>query len=89
MTVMDFGQSFPLDLHPWLPTSEILQPFTDVDDFAVKDRVPSVRFETHDSASMLFRRVDIGSRRLPDAGLALVHRIADLVVPRRLPGQSV
>jgi hypothetical protein len=27
--------------------------------FAVKDGVPSTRFETHDSASMLFRHVDI------------------------------
>jgi Protein of unknown function (DUF3047) len=27
--------------------------------FAVKDGVPSMRFETHDSASMLFRQVDI------------------------------
>ena len=27
--------------------------------FAVKDGVPSMRFETHDSASMLFRHVDI------------------------------
>jgi Protein of unknown function (DUF3047) len=27
--------------------------------FAVKDGVPSMRFETHDSASMLFRSVDI------------------------------
>ena len=26
--------------------------------FAVKDGVPSMRFETHDSASMLFRHVD-------------------------------
>src|SRR5438105_1049028 len=27
--------------------------------FAVKDGVPSMRFETHDSASMLFRQVDV------------------------------
>jgi hypothetical protein len=26
--------------------------------FALKDGVPSMRFETHDSASMLFRHVD-------------------------------
>ena len=27
--------------------------------FAVKDGIPSMRFETRDSASMLFRQVDI------------------------------
>jgi hypothetical protein len=39
--------------------------------FAVKDGVPSMRFETHDSASMLFRAVDIDLapiRSSPGAG---------------------
>jgi hypothetical protein len=31
--------------------------------FTVKDGVPSMRFETHDSASMLLRRVDIDASR--------------------------
>ena len=33
--------------------------------FAVKDGVPSMRFETHDSASMLFRQVDIDLAAYP------------------------
>ena len=33
--------------------------------FAVKDGVPSMRFETHDSASMLFRHVDIDLAAYP------------------------
>jgi hypothetical protein len=33
--------------------------------FAVKDEVPSMRFETRDSASMLFRAVDIGLAAYP------------------------
>jgi hypothetical protein len=32
---------------------------------AVKDGVPSMRFETHDSASMLFRHVDIDLAAYP------------------------
>jgi hypothetical protein len=33
--------------------------------FAVKDGVPSLRFETHDSASMLFRHVDFDLAAYP------------------------
>ena len=33
--------------------------------FAVKDGVPSMRLETHDSASMLFRHVDIDLAAYP------------------------
>ena len=33
--------------------------------FVVKDGVPSMRFETHDSASMLFRHVDIDLAAYP------------------------
>ena len=33
--------------------------------FAVKDGVPSMRFETHDSASMLFRQVDVDLAAYP------------------------
>ena len=33
--------------------------------FAVKDGVPSMRFETHNSASMLFRHVDIDLAAYP------------------------
>jgi len=33
--------------------------------FTVKDGVPSMRFETHDSASMLFRHVDIDLAAYP------------------------
>jgi hypothetical protein len=33
--------------------------------FAVKDGVPSIRFETYDSASMLFRSVDIDVAAYP------------------------
>jgi len=33
--------------------------------FAIKEGVPSMRFETHDSASMLFRSVDIGLAAYP------------------------
>jgi hypothetical protein len=57
---MDFGQTFPLDPLPsgwrhrkfWTRAPMMMS-------FAVKDGVPSMRFETHDSASMLFRHVDI------------------------------
>jgi Protein of unknown function (DUF3047) len=60
VTVMDFGQSFPLDPLPsgwrhrkfWTRSPMTMS-------FAVKDGVPSMRFETHDSASMLARSVDI------------------------------
>jgi hypothetical protein len=60
VTVMDFSQSFPLDPLPsgwrhrkfWTRAPMTMS-------FAVKDGVPGMRFETHDSASMLFRSVDI------------------------------
>jgi len=51
--------------------------------FAVKDGVPSMRFETHDSASMLFRSVDIdlvafyapvSDRDAPVRGMILVPK---------------
>jgi Protein of unknown function (DUF3047) len=66
VTVMDFGQSFPLDPFPsgwrhrkfWTRSPMIMS-------FAVKDGVPSMRFETHDSASMLFRHVDIDLAAYP------------------------
>ena len=45
--------------------------------FAIKDGVPSMRFETHDSASMLFRSVDIDLAAYPMARLALVYRVGD------------
>jgi hypothetical protein len=56
VTVMDFGRSFPLDPLPsgwrhrkfWTRSPMTMS-------FAVKDGVASMRFETHDSASMLFR----------------------------------
>ena len=64
VTVMDFGRSFPLDPLPsgwkhqkfWTRTPMTMA-------FTVKDGVPSMRFETHDSASMLLRRVDIDASR--------------------------
>ena len=60
ITVMDFVRSFPLDPLPsgwqhrkfWTRSPMSMA-------FAVKDGVPSMRFETHNSASMLFRHVDI------------------------------
>jgi hypothetical protein len=66
VTVMDFGQSFPLDPLPsgwrhrkfWTRAPMTMS-------FAVKDGVPSMRFETHDSASMLFRAVDIDLAAYP------------------------
>ena len=62
VTVMDFGRSFPFDPLPsgwrhrkfWTRSPMSMA-------FAVKDGVPSMRFETHDSASMLFHQVDIDS----------------------------
>ena len=60
VTVMDFGRSFPLDPLPSGWRNRKLwtrSPMTMA--FAVKDGVPSLRFETRDSASMLFRAVDI------------------------------
>jgi hypothetical protein len=59
VTVMDFGRSFPLDPLPsgWRHRKFWTRsPMTMA--FTVKDGVPSMRFETHDSASMLFRSVD-------------------------------
>jgi len=66
VTVMDFGRSFPLDPLPsgwkhrkfWTRTPMTMA-------FTVKDGVPSMRFETHDSASMLFRHVDIDLAAYP------------------------
>ena len=66
VTVMDFGQPFSLDPLPsgwqhrkfWTRSPMTMTP-------AVKDGVPSMRFETHDSASMLFRHVDIDLAAYP------------------------
>src|SRR5260370_21059789 len=65
-TVMDFGQRFPLDPLPygwrnrkfWTRSPMTMTP-------AVKDGVPRMRFETHDTASMLFRPVDIDLAAYP------------------------
>jgi hypothetical protein len=65
-TVMDFGRSFPLDPLPsgWRHRKFWTRlPMTMA--FTVKDGVPSMRFETHDSASMLFRHVDIDLAAYP------------------------
>ena len=66
VTVMDFGRTFPLDPLPsgwkhrkfWTRTPMTMA-------FTVKDGVPSMRFETHDSASMVFRHVDIDLAAYP------------------------
>jgi hypothetical protein len=66
VTVMDFGQPFPLDPLPsgWRHRKFWTRsPMTMA--FVVKDGVPSMRFETHDSASMLFRHVDIDLAAYP------------------------
>jgi hypothetical protein len=65
-TVMDFGWSFPLDPLPsgwrhrrfWTRSPMMMA-------FVVKDGVPSMRFETRDSASMLFRHVDVDLAAYP------------------------
>ena len=77
VTVMDFGRSFPLDPLPsgWRHRKFWARsPMTMV--FAVKGGVPSLRFETRDSASMLFRAVDIDLAAYPMLA-GPVHRIAD------------
>jgi hypothetical protein len=66
VTVMDFGQTFPLDTLPavwrhrkfWTRAPMTMS-------FAVKDGVRGMRFETHDSASMLFRQVEIDLAAYP------------------------
>ena len=66
VTVMDFSRSFPLDPLPsgwrhrkfWTRSPMTMS-------FTVKDGVPSMRFETHDGASMLFRSVDIDLATYP------------------------
>jgi hypothetical protein len=66
VTVMDFGRSFPLDPLPsgWRHRKFWTRsPMTMAS--AVKDGVPSLRFETRDSASMLFRAVDIDLAAYP------------------------
>jgi hypothetical protein len=66
VTVMDFDQSFPLDPLPsgWRHRKFWTRaPMTR--SFPVKDGVPSMRFETHNSASMLFRAVDIDLAAYP------------------------
>jgi len=51
--------------------------------FAVKDGVPSMRFETHDSASMLFHSVDIDVAAYPILAWRCNH-VASPVGTRRL-----
>ena len=66
VTVMNFGHSFPLDPLPsgWRHRKFWTRsPMTMA--FTIKDGVPSMRFETHDSASMLFRHVDIDLAAYP------------------------
>ena len=66
VTVMDFGRSFPLDPLPsgWKHQKFwTLTPMTMA--FTVKDGMPSMRFETYDSGSMLFRHVDIDLAAYP------------------------
>ena len=66
VTVMDFGRSFPLDPLPsgWRHRKFWTRsPMTMA--FTVKDGVPSMRFETHDSGSMLFRHVDLDLATYP------------------------
>ena len=66
VTVMDFARSLLLDPLPsgwqhrkfWTRSPMTMS-------FAVKDGVPSMRFETRDSASMLFRHVDIDLAAYP------------------------
>jgi hypothetical protein len=63
---MDFEQSFPLDPLPsgWRHRKFWTRsPMTMA--FAVKDGVPSMRFETRDTASMLFRAVDVDLAAYP------------------------
>jgi hypothetical protein len=83
VTVMDFGQSFPLDPLPsgwWHRKFWTRSPMTMA--FAVKEGVPSMRFETHDSVDVV-SACRYRPRRLPDAGMAVVHRIADPQSARR------
>src|SRR5262249_25915898 len=66
VTVMDFGRSFPFDPLPagWKHQKFwTRKPMTMA--VTVKDGVPSMRFETHDSGSMLFRHVDIDLATYP------------------------
>jgi hypothetical protein len=68
VTVMDFGQPFSVDPLPsgWQHRKFWTRsPMTMA--FAVKDGAPSMRFETHDSASMLFRHVDIDLAAYPSS----------------------
>jgi hypothetical protein len=63
---MDFGRSCPLGPLPsgWRHQKFWTRaPMTMA--FTVKDGMPSMRFETHDSASMLFRHVDIDLAAYP------------------------
>jgi hypothetical protein len=66
VTVMDFGQPFPLDpLPPGWKHRKFWTRSPMTMSFGVKDGVPGMRFETHDSASMLFRHVDIDLAAYP------------------------
>jgi hypothetical protein len=77
VTVTDFGPSFPLDPPPsgW-PHQEFWTRLPMTMALTVKDGMPSMRFETHDSASMLFRYVDIDLAAYSMLA-GPVHRIAD------------
>ena len=66
VTVMDFSQSFPLDpLSSGWRHRKFWTRWPMTMSFAVKDGVPSMRFETHDSASMLFRSIDVDLAAYP------------------------
>src|ERR1700751_91018 len=66
VTVMDFGHPFPLDPLPsgwWHRKFWTRSPMTM--SFGVKDGVPGMRFETHDSGAMLFRHVYVDLAAYP------------------------
>jgi Protein of unknown function (DUF3047) len=60
LVVMDFSALFPLDRLPagWYHRTFWTRGPMDMA-FAIKDGVPSLRFETRSTASMLFRHVDL------------------------------
>jgi len=69
VTVMDFRGGFPVEPLPsgWRHRKFWTRsPMTMAS--AVKDGVPSMRFETRDSASMLFRQLDIDLAACPRLG---------------------
>ena len=72
VTVMDFGRSFPLDpAAVWLTPSEILDPVADGNVLCGQGWGAEHAVRNHDSASMLFRSVDINLAAYPMLRLAL------------------